>query len=115
VKIYKIRNRDTGLFSTGGTYPRWEKVGKVWKARNHLTNHLTTVAVEGVYGSNADVVEYEVTEQATSIQTVPDLISGALQRREEKEAKRQAQLDRARREARLAQYEALKAEFETKV
>lgn len=28
MKIYKIRNKNTGLYSSGGSCPRWTKKGK---------------------------------------------------------------------------------------
>lgn len=46
--VYKIRNQE-GLFSSGGTYPKWSKVGKVWASRNALSNHLTLVNDGGPY------------------------------------------------------------------
>ena len=38
--VYKIRNKETGLFSTGGSAPRWKKVGKTWSGLGPVTNHL---------------------------------------------------------------------------
>ena len=29
--MFKIRDRETGLYSTGGYHPRWTKAGKVWR------------------------------------------------------------------------------------
>jgi len=39
--VYKIRNKETGLFSTGGSIPRWKTVGKTWSGLGPVTNHLT--------------------------------------------------------------------------
>lgn len=38
-KVYKIRNAD-GLFSTGGSSPRWDKKGKTWSGLGPLKLHL---------------------------------------------------------------------------
>lgn len=38
--VYKIRNKETGLFSTGGSVPRWKNVGKTWSGLGPVTNHL---------------------------------------------------------------------------
>src|ERR1700743_3970380 len=38
---YKLRDKATGLFSTGGTNPRWTKKGKVWTSAGALKSHLT--------------------------------------------------------------------------
>lgn len=46
--VYKIRNKE-GLFSSGGTYPKWSKIGKVWASRMALSNHLTLVNDGGPY------------------------------------------------------------------
>jgi hypothetical protein len=71
--FYKIRNKNTGLFSKGGTRYRstgdvqWSKQGKTWdtlgKLRSHLNQHLS----DGSYYKATDmshweVVEYHVTE-----------------------------------------------------
>lgn len=45
MKIYKIRNMKTGLFSMGGSstpyYSRlWSKQGKSWNTLNHVKLHL---------------------------------------------------------------------------
>jgi len=39
--VYKIRDKETGLFSTGGSVPRWKKIGKTWSGLGPVTNHLT--------------------------------------------------------------------------
>lgn len=31
MKVYKIRNKKTGEFSSGGIWPGWRKTGKVYK------------------------------------------------------------------------------------
>lgn len=38
--IYKIKHRETGLYSRGGSYPSWNKTGKVWKRVGDLKGHL---------------------------------------------------------------------------
>lgn len=40
MKLYRIRNINTGLYSLGGGSPRWNKTGKVWKNIGQLKNHL---------------------------------------------------------------------------
>lgn len=41
IKAYKVRNKKTGLFSTGGSCPKFLKAGKVWATEGHLKSHLT--------------------------------------------------------------------------
>jgi hypothetical protein len=38
---YKIRDRKTGLYSTGGKPPSWSKNGKTWTTVGGLMNHLS--------------------------------------------------------------------------
>ena len=38
---YKIRNRETGLFSNGGCAPKWNKKGKAWGSLGNLKLHLS--------------------------------------------------------------------------
>jgi hypothetical protein len=40
MKVYKIRRIKDGLYSMGGTSPRWTKQGKTWNTIGHLHNHL---------------------------------------------------------------------------
>jgi hypothetical protein len=40
VIVYKLRDAKTGLFSGGGTYPRWSSNGKTWSSKGALKNHL---------------------------------------------------------------------------
>lgn len=40
MQIHKIKHAKTGLYSTGGNYPRWTKVGKIWKNIGHVKTHL---------------------------------------------------------------------------
>lgn len=41
ITVYKIKDTNTGLYSTGGSNPRWTKKGKTWSARNHVTCSLS--------------------------------------------------------------------------
>lgn len=41
--LFKIYNPETGLYSSGGTYVKWTKNGKVWTNIGHLKNHLHLV------------------------------------------------------------------------
>lgn len=41
--IYKIRHKKTGLFSGGGSCPRWAKKGKAWSSIAYVKSHLACV------------------------------------------------------------------------
>jgi len=70
MKVYKIRDKKTGLFSTGGQNPKWTRNGKAWSSEGSLKSHLTQ-HVQGVYDYNLrsyrtvkvpknwEIVEYE--------------------------------------------------------
>jgi hypothetical protein len=38
--LYKIRDKRTGLYSTGGYSPNWTKKGKTWTNIGHVKNHI---------------------------------------------------------------------------
>lgn len=50
---YVIVDLNTGLFSSGGTNPRFKKKGKIWSSLGHLKNHLA-LFTEKYYRDNAD-------------------------------------------------------------
>jgi hypothetical protein len=41
MNVYKIRDKETGLFSTGGMDPTFTKKGKVWTGIGPLKAHIT--------------------------------------------------------------------------
>jgi hypothetical protein len=43
MSTYKIRDKNTGKFSTGGTRPGWTKRGKAWSTLGYLKAHLAQV------------------------------------------------------------------------
>lgn len=65
MKVYKIRDRETGLYSTGGSGPRWEKIGKFWhnlrsvKMHLRLALHYAKMYDTHVY-DNSVVIEYDI-------------------------------------------------------
>lgn len=63
MKIYKIRNKNSGLFATGGNYPNFGKRGKVWVDTADLYLHLSTCNYAiTTYANNLEVVEYKIQE-----------------------------------------------------
>lgn len=114
---YKIRDKSTGLFSTGGYHPRWLKTGKVWKRKGALSNHFNLIQEYNPRrGSrdpyfDAEIVEYSVSEIGTS--SIYDWTAQIRQRQITKEAQRQIRIERARVEERRRQYEELRREFES--
>lgn len=41
--FYKIRHKQTGLFSKGGVQPKFNKCGKTWATMGHIKLHLKSV------------------------------------------------------------------------
>jgi hypothetical protein len=65
MKFYKIRNTKTGLYSTGGVWPRWSKLGRVFNTIGHLKSHLNPFRndefMKEAY-KEAEVIELETIE-----------------------------------------------------
>lgn len=71
MKVFKIRDKKTGLFSTGGMRPKFTKQGKVWQKLGYVHSHIQQLKDEytpaDVY-KNAEVVEAEITESLTHVE-----------------------------------------------
>lgn len=106
MKLFKIRHRQTGLFSTGGSSPRWEENGKLWKKKGFVTNHLSNAIgykhAKGFY-ANAEIVEYEYNPVAIAVYPIMDVITEKMELKQ-KEA-----------EASKARYEKYKYEEALKI
>jgi hypothetical protein len=100
MKIFKIRNKVTGLYSTGGCSPRWTKKGKIWTTIGHLKSHIRqlvgrkwSLPLKDI--ANWELVELEVIEQENSVTPVQDMVNGFVAEQKAKEDK--WELDRQRR------------------
>ncbi|HNC56680.1 MAG TPA: hypothetical protein PLP33_14630 [Leptospiraceae bacterium] len=58
--VYKIRRKSDGLFSQGGNWPDFSKLGKIWKTKGHLTNHLKQVRHSDY--EDCEIVPYAIVE-----------------------------------------------------
>jgi hypothetical protein len=64
--VFKVRDRATGLFASGGSFPHWSSVGKAWPNVGTLKRWLSTVDVynagtstlRGPLPESWEVVEY---------------------------------------------------------
>ena len=111
--VFKIRRKADGLFSTGGSWPRFTKKGKLWKAQGHLTSHLTQVQdhLKANYITDCEIVEYELIEQPVGTLSIASYMQEAQDR---KDARRKEYEDRRaayRKEQRRKEYEELQKEF----
>lgn len=67
LKVYKIRDLKTGLFSSGGSYPTWSKNGKIWTTLGKCKSHLSMFKSDwgaklGFPSPFWEVVEFELVE-----------------------------------------------------
>lgn len=65
MRLYRIRRKEDGLFSTGGGNVYFTKQGKLWTNIGHIKSHLRAGMKNGkpmsVY-KDCEIVEYELTE-----------------------------------------------------
>ncbi len=68
LKLFKIRRKSDGKFSTGGAIPKFTSIGKLWR-KQHLNSHLIMLKwsrrdsniIEKIY-SNCEVVTFNIFE-----------------------------------------------------
>jgi len=60
--MYKIRQKSTGLFSTGGSVPRFTKKGKIWRRKGDLSSHLNLVSGRKCVYDDCEVIVLETIE-----------------------------------------------------
>lgn len=72
LKLFKIRRKSDGLFSTGGSKPRFTSVGKLWR-KQHINSHLSMLKstnrskpniIKDVY-AGCEVVSFNLTEEGS--------------------------------------------------
>ena len=62
VKVYKIRDRNTGLYSTGGVRPAWTAKGKTWSTLAPVKAHLSQFAEYYPWPNNKKLFRLNVPE-----------------------------------------------------
>jgi len=118
--VYKIQRESDGLFSAGGSTPRFTKVGKLWRMKGHLTSHLTQLhngngcwhaGGPHVY-AGCKILQFELIEiPAGPEMTVGEYLAAIHERKEVKEQKQMERRIEIERETRKQQYEKLRKEF----
>lgn len=111
MKLYKIRNKKTGLYSSGGYSLRWTKIGKVWRTLGPLKNHLQGGAATAYdrLGDDVEVVEIEMKEVGTL--DFREIMRGVREARAERERRQQETHERVMRGHKEAQLAQLKREL----
>lgn len=77
MKVFKIRQKETGLFSTGGMRPTFVKQGKVWQQLRHVHSHiaqLTSAYTPPDVYKDAEIVEAEITEILSVLEPASDYL-----------------------------------------
>jgi hypothetical protein len=102
--FFKIRNKNTGLYSRGGSYPTWSKLGKVWKRRCDLSSHFTNIGAKAAtYYADAEVIEIIVTETEMTAVPAIEYVNASKERAEKRKLES---------EMRVAQWRVSEAERE---
>ena len=70
MKVFKIRRKTDGLFSSGGGYPSFGKRGKIWTNIGHIKNHLQVVGKCIERYKDCELVCYELTEKEVSTELI---------------------------------------------
>ena len=110
--VYRIKclsGPRAGLFSTGGSTPRWSKRGKLWPGKGPLSSHLGLVRKECY--KDCVVVTYELTEVEISTESVQDVIQQKMDRKAQQQEEKRLAHEAALARKRKALYDELKAEF----
>lgn len=106
---FMIQDRNTGLFSSGGTDPTWVVKGKTWKKINHVKSHVTQfVGRKTSFYDDADIIEYEFTPSITNRIEIAGLLVEKVRERQERyknQKDRYAQLEYERAKALVEKYE----------
>lgn len=61
-QLYKIRHRETGLYSTGGQWPSWTRSGKTWTTLGTLRSHLAQHLGDKRHRRATDMSQWQVVE-----------------------------------------------------
>ncbi|WP_049739156.1 hypothetical protein [Brevibacillus reuszeri] len=120
-EVYKIKHKETGLFSRGGTDPRnlWTKEGKSWSNIGHLKNHLNqyigmnqrSLLKNNSY-ENAEIVKVEVNYDMCFKTDVMDMMSIMIDKKVKAEEEYQDKVKKWHEERERKQLEELKRKYE---
>ena len=113
-KVFKIRNKETGLFSRGGTKPAniWSKEGKSWTNIGHLKNHLNQFTQGWHPYHNAEIVEVEINYDNCMKMDISELFDEIKVNKLKLEEKYRLQTQKWREEQERKQLRELKMKYE---
>lgn len=108
--VFKIRRSD-GQFSMGGSSPSFNKTGKIWKQKGHLTNHLNQLWSGYRRYRDCEIVVMELVETHTDTITLEEWMNEVLDRKQKKVEAWKKHSDDRDKKARKKQFEKLQKEF----
>jgi hypothetical protein len=118
-KIYKIKDKTTGLFSKGGTQPLgiWTKEGKSWSNIGHLKSHINQFINKGVKTvhypyDNAEMVEIEVNYDECFKMDVDEMTAKLIKSKKEAEAEYAIRMKAWKEEKERELLKSLKTKYE---
>ena len=120
-KLYKLRQKSTGLFSSGGSYPQFNQKGKTWTTLSALSGHLGYFGKE-IYGrrpasfssrgtityDDLEIVVLEVRENEVENMPASEYVKGLHERKEKRKIQKDKRI--AKRRLQAAEAELKRAE-----
>lgn len=89
--VYKIRRKSDGLFSTGGTTPRFTSKGKTWSGMGQIKNHLNQFVTHDYTNKKllaryypyegCELVEFVISEEERKIDDLKKIVNESLDRK----------------------------------
>jgi len=116
--VFKIRRTTDGLFSMGGSTPGFNKTGKIWKQKGHLTRHLGQLDNRPIRDGkrrydDCEIVPYELVETpAGPGVTIHAYLAEINKRKQDREDAANKRHEDWKMKERRKQYEELRQEFE---
>lgn len=123
-EVYKIRHKETGLFSRGGTDARniWTKEGKSWSNIGHLKNHLNQYISYSNYSGKtltnnnpyeyAEIVKVEINYDMCFKTDVMDMVNIMIDKKVKAEEEYQKKVRQWQEERERKQLQELKLKYE---
>jgi len=115
MRVYKIIDRETGLFSSGGSGSNpWTKTGKSWSTIGHIKSHLNMHDKNSKHYPyrNACIIEVEINYDDCYKYPVDDIMDEIQLNKEEQKRIRRERNERWIRESELRKLEELKEKYE---
>jgi hypothetical protein len=121
-KVYKIRRKSTGLFSSGGSSVSWSKNGKTWSTLAGVSGHLAMFIGRQytsswhhsqVLWNDVEIVVYEVKESPVENIPAEEYMAGLCERSERRKMKAEARKAKRVMESAQAEFERAKARLES--